>query len=74
MMLKMRPRKPKSTLLPSQGILNLPHHIGMVWEELTFDDAVSYIHTAAKWIAAQLNVIAMTGIRTPVSRVTYATR
>ena len=34
--------KPKPTLLLTQGIFNLPHHIGMVLEELTFDDAVSY--------------------------------
>ena len=25
-----------------KGIFNLPHHIGMMWEELTFDDAVNY--------------------------------
>ena len=27
---EMRRRKPKPTLLPTQGIFNLPHHIGMV--------------------------------------------
>ena len=37
MMYEMRKTKPGPTLLP---IFNLPHHIGMVWEELTFDDAV----------------------------------
>ena len=35
-------RKPGSTLLPMQGTFNLPHHIGIVWEEPAFDDAVSY--------------------------------
>ena len=54
--------KPKSTLLTTWGIFNLPHHIDMVWEELAFDDTISY---------TQIHVIAMTGIRTPVPRVTY---
>ena len=31
-------RKPR----PTQAIFNLPHHMGMVWEELAFNDAVSY--------------------------------
>ena len=31
----------------------------MVWDELAFDDAVSY--TEGKWIAAHLNVMAVTG-------------
>ena len=35
-------RKSEPTLLPTQGIFNLLHHVGMVWEELAFDDAVSY--------------------------------
>ena len=35
-------RKAETTLLLTQGIYNLPHHIGMVREELAFDDAVSY--------------------------------
>ena len=35
--------KPKPTPLLTQGIFNLPHHIGMVWEELAFDYATSYI-------------------------------
>ena len=39
---EMRRRKPKHTLLPIQGIFNLPHHIVMAWEELAFDDVVSY--------------------------------
>ena len=41
MMYEMR-RKPEPTLVPTQGIFNLPDHIGMVWEELVFDDDVSY--------------------------------
>ena len=36
------PRKPKRTLLQTQGIFNLPHHIYMVWEQMAFDDAVRY--------------------------------
>ena len=35
-------RKPEPTLLPAPGIVNLPHHIDMVWVELAIDDAVSY--------------------------------
>ena len=42
MMHEIRRRKPKPTLWPTQGIFILPHHVGMAWEELTFDDAVSY--------------------------------
>ena len=43
MMYKMRRRKPGPTLLLTQVIFNLPQYdIGMVWEELAFDDAVSY--------------------------------
>ena len=42
MMYQMRRRKRKPTLLPTQGTFNLQHHLGMVWEELAFDDAVSY--------------------------------
>ena len=40
MMYEMRRRKPEPTLLPTQGTFNLPHHIGMVCEELVFGDAV----------------------------------
>ena len=32
---------------------------------------LSVIHSRWKWIAAQLNVIVVTGIHTPVPRVTY---
>ena len=42
MMYEMRCRKPEPTPLPAQRFFNLPHHIGMVWAELAFDDAVSY--------------------------------
>ena len=42
MLYEMRRRKPDPTLLLTHGIFNLVHHIGMVWEELAFDDAVSY--------------------------------
>ena len=72
MMYEMRRRKPNPSRLLTYGIFNVPHHISMVWEELAFNDDVSYTEQW-KWIAAaQLNVIAMTGIHTPpVPRVTY---
>ena len=41
MMYEMRWRKPKPTLLPMQAIFNLPHHIGMVWKELAFEESIS---------------------------------
>ena len=41
MMDEMRMRMPKPTLLTTQGIFNLSHHIGMVREQLAFDDIVS---------------------------------
>ena len=31
-----------NSLLPNQGIFSLPHHISMVWEELVFDEDISY--------------------------------
>ena len=37
MMYEMRKLKPEPTLLPTQGNFNLPHHIGMA-----FDDPVGY--------------------------------
>ena len=43
------------TLLSTQGIFNLSHHIGMVWEELAFDDAVSY--TASVTYGRQLFIL-----------------
>ena len=73
MMYEMRRRKPKPTLLPTQGIFNLPYHIGIVWEDLAFDDAISYTYQG-KWIAIQSNVMAVTGIRIPFQRVTYNCR
>ena len=59
MLYEIRWRKREPTPLMTQEIFNLPHHIGMVWEELAFDDAVSYTQRG-EWIAAQLNVIAVT--------------
>ena len=41
---EMKRRKPKPTLLLTQGIFSLPHYIAMVLEELAFDNAVSYTH------------------------------
>ena len=34
--------KTQAYILMNQGIFNTPHHIGMVWEELAFDDTVIY--------------------------------
>ena len=42
MMYEMRTGKCEPTFVPTQQIFNLPHHIGMLWEELDFDDAVNY--------------------------------
>ena len=42
MMYEIRRGKQEPTCLPTQEIFNLPHDIGMVCEELAFDDAVSY--------------------------------
>ena len=43
MMYKKRRKKAWAyTFTNSRNFFNLPHHIGMVWEELAFDDAVSY--------------------------------
>ena len=42
MMYEMRRINTDPTLLPTQGIFNLRHHISMVLEELPFDDVVSY--------------------------------
>ena len=53
---------PEPTLLLTQGIFNLPHHIGIVWEELAFDNASRCkLYTAGKCVAAQLNAMAVTG-------------
>ena len=42
MMYEMRRRNLEPTLLPTQGIFNLQHHICMEGEERAFNDAVSY--------------------------------
>ena len=42
MMYEMRRQKPEPTLLLPQGVFNLPQHLGIIWEELAFDDAESY--------------------------------
>ena len=42
MMYDMKWRKREPTLLPTQGIFNPPNDIGMLWEELTFDNILSY--------------------------------
>ena len=39
---EMRMRKPEPTLSPTQQIYSLPYHAGMIWEELAFNDTVSY--------------------------------
>ena len=52
----------EKALLPTQGIFNLPHHIGMVCEELAFLWWRCKLYTAGKWIEAQINVTAMTRI------------
>ena len=44
MMHEMRKQKPAPTPLLTQGIFKLLHDMAMVWEELAFDDAVSYTH------------------------------
>ena len=41
MMYEMRRRKPEPTLLLTEAIFNLQHHIDMILEELAFDDAIS---------------------------------
>ena len=66
---EVRRRKPEPTLLLTQAIFFHPHRVGMVSEELAFDDVVK-LYTAGKWIAVQLNVIAVTTIRSLNSRVT----
>ena len=43
MMYEMQGRKSEPTLLLTQGIVKLPHHINTVRVELAFGDAVSYI-------------------------------
>ena len=58
MMYEMRSRKPKPALLTTQGIFNLPHHIGMQWEELVFDDTVSYTQRGKAALLLLANTVA----------------
>ena len=51
MMYEMRRRKRDPTLLQTQVIFNLPHHIGMAREELAFDGATSYTIGHPAWSA-----------------------
>ena len=57
-------RKPEPTLLPAQGIVNLTHGIDMVWEQLVFDDAVSY----TQWWKSKLAEFMAWGIKSPTFR------
>ena len=75
MMYEMRRKKPEPTILLTQGILNLSHHIGMVWEQLAFDESnwplillskVSCSHTQ-KWKSKLAEVMAW-GIEPPTFR------
>ena len=59
---ELRRKKLKPTLLPTQGIFNLPHRQGMRGTGLL---GCCKLYRAEKWIAAQLNVVAVTRIRTP---------
>ena len=60
-------RKPEPTLLLNQGIFNLPHHISMITWELNSDwHCTSY--TVGTWIAAQINVMAVTGFVTRITK------
>ena len=52
--------EPEPTLLLTQGIFNHPHHIDMVWEGYSLWWRCK-LYTVWKWIAAQLNIIAVTG-------------
>ena len=56
-------RKPEHTILLTQGIFILPHHINMV-EQLAFDDAVSYTQ---RWKSKLAEVMAW-GIELPIFR------
>ena len=69
MMYEMR-RKPEPTHLPIQEIFNLPHYIDMVWEELAFDDSVSYLHSGEMDCSRTKCYIALSEIRTPGPQVT----
>ena len=64
MMYTMRRRMHDPTPLLTQGTFNLPHHIGMVWEELAFDDPVSYTQ---QW-QSKLAEVMTWGIKPPTFR------
>ena len=53
-------RNPEPTRLLTQGIFNLLHHKGMVWEQLAFDD-VSY----TQWWKSKLAEAMSWGIKPP---------
>ena len=59
MMYEMRRRNPG----PTQGIFNLPHHVGMIWE--AFDDAVEIQISGGDGIG---NRISNLQIRSPISK------
>ena len=63
MMFEMRRRKPEPSLLllPIRGIFNLPQQIGILCEDLAFDDAES-LTQMGNGIATQLNVLAVQGV------------
>ena len=66
MMYEIRKRKLEPSLLQTRVIFNLSNHIGMVW---LWWRCKLYAQ-GGKWTAAQLNVMAVARIRTPVTRVT----
>ena len=67
-MYEMRRKKPESKLSPTEEIFNLPH-----WPLMMLYTWGDVLHTAGELIAAQLNAIAVTGIHTPVPKITYPT-
>ena len=60
MVYEMRRIKPEPTFLLTQQIFNVPRHIGMVWEELAFDDALSYTQRGNR-LQQQLNAMVVMG-------------
>ena len=60
MMYDTRRRKPEPTFLLTQGIFNLPHHTGMVCEELV----------CGEMDCSTGNGYGIDRIRTPVTRIT----
>ena len=59
-MYEMWRRKSELTLLPIQGIFNLPHHICMIWRGTGLWWCCK-LYTAQEWIVAQQNVMAVMG-------------